>query len=253
MMKLSRIPFLVSLALVLTFSQTGLAAENPPAFNWTGPYIGAHIGYGWGNADTSFSPLPTADQFNNLAPTKLSPGPSGVVGGLQAGYNYQLGCFLVGIEADFSGSGMSGSQTVSPIAQNNGAPFSGALTAHQETNWFGTLRPRLGYTVMPTLLAYGTGGLAYGDVSYSANTDYRAGGGVFYPASFSKTRVGWTVGGGFEYAVSKNWTVKTEYLYMDLGSESAVANANIGMPPFQVGYSWKTTAQIINIGLNYKF
>jgi outer membrane immunogenic protein len=166
-----------------------------------------------------------------------------------------MGSFVIGIEADFSGSGISGSQTVSPIIQNDGTPFPGAgiLTAHQHTNWFGTLRPRLGYTVTPSLLVYGTGGLAYGDVSYSANTDFRPNGAAFYPASFSKTKVGWTAGGGVEYAILKNWTVKAEYLYMDLGSESVIANPGISLRPFRVGYEWETTANIFNIGVNYKF
>ena len=254
-MKLLRSKCLLSLVCVLIFGQTGRAADSASSFNWTGPYVGAHLGYGWGDADTSFSPLPTAARFSALAPTTLSPDPSGVVGGVQAGYNYQMGCFVVGIEADFSGSGMSGSQTVSPIIQNNGTRFPGAgfLTAHQETNWFGTLRPRLGYTVIPALLVYGTGGLAYGDVSYSANSDFRPNGAAFYPASFSKTKVGWTVGGGVEYAISKNWTLKAEYLYMDLGSESVSANPGITLPPFRVGYNWETTANIFNIGINYKF
>jgi len=254
-MKLLRVVCLLSLACVLIFGQTGLAAESASSFNWTGPYIGVHMGYGWGNADTSFSPRPSAAQFANMAPTTLNPDPSGVVGGLQAGYNYQMGCFVVGLEADFSGSGMSGTQTVSPIIQNNGVPWPGAgfLRSHQETNWYGTVRPRLGYTVMPTLLLYGTGGLAYGDVTYSANSDFRPSGAAFYPASFSKTKVGWAAGGGVEYALMKNWTVKVEYLYMDLGSESVVANPGVPLPPFQVGYKWDTTANLINFGLNYKF
>ncbi len=107
----------------------------------------------------------------------------------------------------------------------------------------------------PTLLVYATGGLAYGDVSYSANTNFV--GGEEFPASFSTTKVGWTLGGGVEYAVSKCWTVKAEYLYMDLGSESAIANPTLPYPPgypaFQEGYTWKTTANIFQIGMNYKF
>jgi outer membrane immunogenic protein len=166
-----------------------------------------------------------------------------------------MGCFVVGIEADFSGAGMSGTQTVTPIIQNNGSslPGGGSLTAHQDINWFGTVRPRLGYTVTPSLLVYGTGGLAYGNVSYSANTDFRPGFTAYYPASAGGTKVGWSVGAGVEYAVSKCWTFKTEYLHVDLGDESVVANPNITLPPFQVGYKFATTANIINFGVNYKF
>lgn len=254
-MKLLRVMCLLSWGCVLVFGQSSLAADRSSSFDWTGPYMGVHMGYGWGNADTSFSPRPTAAGFSDLAPATVSPDPSGVIGGGQAGYNYQTGSFVLGIETDFSGSGMSGTKTVSPIVQNNGDPFPGGglLRAHQETNWLGTLRPRLGCAVIPTLLIYGTGGLAYGDVSYSANTDYRPTGTAFYPASFSKTKVGWTAGGGVEYALFKHWTVKAEYLYMDLGNESFSANPGKALPPFQVGYRWETSANILKFGVNYKF
>jgi outer membrane immunogenic protein len=255
-MKSLRVMCFVSLACVLIFGHTVLAEDKAPSFNWTGPYVGLHVGNGWGNADTSFSPRPNAVSFADLAPTSLSPDPSGPFGGIQAGYNYQSGCFVVGIEADFSWSGMSGSQTVSPIIRNDGTPFAGGgvLSASEEIKWFGTLRPRFGYTVTPSLLVYGTGGLAYGDVSYSANTDFRPLFATFYPASVSSTKVGWTVGGGFEYAVAKNWTIKTEYLYMDLGDQSAIANPSTPVSvPYKVGYNWETKAHLVSIGLNYKF
>jgi outer membrane immunogenic protein len=254
-MKLFRILFLLSIGCVLISATTALAADSAPAFNWTGPYVGVHLGYGWGNADTRFTPLPTTAGFYNLAPTTLSPGPSGVTGGLQAGYNYQVGGFVFGIDADFSGTGMSGTKTVSPIIQSDGTPFpgSGFLRAHQDVNWYGTVRPRVGYAVIPTLLVYATGGLAYGDVSYSANTDFRPVGTTAYPASFSKTKAGWTVGGGIEYAVCTHWTVRAEYLYMDLGSESVHVSPSTVPLPYQVGYKWETTANVFNLGVNYKF
>ena len=249
-MKLSCLMSLLSLACVLIFSQTALAAEGAKCFDWTGPYAGVHLGYGWGDAATHVDPLPHNFVSPDQAPSTLNPGPAGIVGGVQAGYNYQLGRLVAGIEADFSGSAMSGSARVSPILFTDGSTVPGVVTAHEQTNWFGTLRPRLGYTVIPTLLIFGTGGLAYGKVSYSANTDF---GTETFPASFSKTEVGWAAGGGVEYAISKHWTVKAEYLYMNLGSESVIANPTIPNPPFQEGNSWKTTANIINFGVSYKF
>jgi len=77
---------------------------------------------------------------------------------------------------------------------------------------------------------------------------------IFYHASSSGANVGWTAGGGIEWAVSKCWSVKAEYLFMDLGSRSSVADSNIVLtPPTQVGYKWQSTANILNFGLNYKF
>jgi outer membrane immunogenic protein len=255
-MKLLRVKSLLLLAFILLSAQTVLAGGAPsPTFNWTGPYVGLHLGYGWGNADTNFYPLPDAGTFG-MSPAKLSPSPNGVQGGIQAGYNYQMGCFVAGIEADFSGSGMSDTKTFSPIIGTSGAPIpgGGALTSHESINWFGTLRPRLGFTVTPSVLVYGTGGLAYGNVSSSANTDLRPLLPIVYPASSSSTQVGWTAGGGVEWAISKCWTVKAEYLYMDLGSQSAVGNPNMPLSPaIQVGYKWNTTANILSFGVNYKF
>jgi len=242
-MKLSRLTCLLSLACVLVFSQTAPAGESAPSFNWTGPYVGVHLGYGQGDGVTTSTWLPAS-----VPPGfTLSPDPGGVVGGVQAGYNYQMGCFVVGIEADFSGSGMSGSQSISPYPGS----FNGTVgTAHENINWFGTLRPRLGYTVKPNVLIYATGGLAYGDVSYSANGYGPING---YPASLSTTKVGWALGGGVEYALSKCWTVKAEYLYMDLGSESAIAGSIPPIFPSHIIYDWQTTANIFQIGVNYKF
>jgi len=248
-MKLQRLTCLLSLACVLVFCQTAPAADSAPSFNWTGPYAGFHLGYGWGNADTYVDPLPPGIPGDQV-PSTLSPHPSGIVGGAQAGYNYQMGCFVVGIEADLSASGMSGSQNVSPIIFGGGVPVAGILSAQESINWFGTVRPRLGYTVKPNVLVYATGGLAYGDVSYSANTNFVV---QQFPASLSTTKVGWTLGGGVEYAVSKCWTVKAEYLYMDLGSESVIAGAIPPYAPLAEGYTWNTKANIFQIGMNYKF
>ena len=254
-MKSLRVEFVLLTAFLLLSVQTVIAADRAPAFNWTGPYVGLHLGYGWGNGDTNFSPLPDSDTFGML-PAKLSPRPSGVVGGVQAGYNYQIGRFVLGIEADFSGSAMSGSST-SAVIGTDGTPIAdvGPLTTHQTINWFGTLRPRLGYTITPTILLYGTGGLAYGNISSSAVTDLQPLlPNVVYRASSTGTNVGWAAGGGVEWAFSKCWSVKAEYLYMDLGSRSSVANASIALdPPTQVGYKWRTTANILNFGVNYRF
>ncbi len=240
-------------------SHTAYAAgqqPNPaPPFSWSGVYGGLHIGYGWGNADTKLTPGPSAAQFINLAPQTQSPDPEGVVGGGQIGFNWQRGILVLGVETDFSGSGMNGTKRISPIIQNNGTPFPGGgfIRVHQDTDWFGTLRLRAGATPIPKLLLYGTGGLAYGRVNYSANTVFLPVGTEQYPASFSKTKAGWTAGGGAEFALTKRWSVKAEYLYYDLGTESKTASPVPPLPPFSIKYKWETTAHILNVGLNFKF
>src|SRR5262249_30479031 len=149
-----------------TVQYKSVQTPPPPAFSWTGFYIGLHVGYGWGDGDTTFQPLPSAASFINLAPTTLTPKPSGVLGGAQLGYNYQMGPVVFGFETDFSGTGMHERVTTSPIIQNDGTAFPGAgfLTARQEINWFGTVRGRIGFTPFQRLLIYGTGGFAYGSI-----------------------------------------------------------------------------------------
>jgi outer membrane immunogenic protein len=227
----------------------------PPPGKWTGWYIGGHLGYGWGRANTSFTPLPSAAQFINLAPTTLRPDPRGIVGGGQIGYNYQKAPIVYGVEFSMSASNMNGTVTQTPIIQNNGSTFNGNLTAHQDTDWFGTLRWRFG--VLPTpnrrLMLYFTGGYAFGRVNYSANSDFRPQGTTQYPASFSKTKNGYTVGGGIEVAVSSNVSLKGEYLYYNLGNQSFTANPTPALPPFQVAYTWQTRAQTLTAGVNFHF
>jgi outer membrane immunogenic protein len=155
--------------------RTPFAAPAVSLYNWTGFYLGGNIGYGWGNGDTSFTPLPTAAGFINLAPTTLSVRPRGVLGGIQGGYNWQTAGFVLGLEADFQGASINGNTTTSPIIQFNGTPFGAgsSLSATEDLNWFGTVRGRLGFTPIDRVLIYGTGGLAYGNVTYSANSDFR--------------------------------------------------------------------------------
>lgn len=214
----------------------------------------APIGYGWGGADTTFSGLPNPVTFFSLATRTLDPDPKGIVGGGELGFNWQTGQMVVGLEADFDASDMNGSAVRSPILDVTGAPSpTGFLQASQKTDWFGTLRARVGFTPADRWLLYVTGGLAYARVNYSAVTDFRPAGNVFYAASVSETKVGWTLGGGTEWAVGGNWTTKLEYLYYDPGNETFVANPSIALPPFQVEYDSRTSAQIVRVGVNYKF
>jgi outer membrane immunogenic protein len=94
-------------------------------------------------------------------------------------------------------------------------------------------------------------------VSGLGETDFRLGmpTSVFfqYPASFSKTKTGWTAGGGVEVGISKRWSWKAEYLYYDLGRESFTANPVPANPPFQVAYRWETRAHTFTTGINFRF
>lgn len=230
-------------------------APAPPAsgYSWKGVYIGAHVGYGWGRAKTSFAALPTAAQFINLAPITLRNDPTGANAGAQAGYNWQSGKFVAGVETDFSWSRMRGTVVVVGITQNNGASWNGSLTAHQDTKWFGTLRPRAGFTPTSKIFLYGTAGLAYGHVNYFDNADFRPQGPIQYPAAANKTKTGWTAGGGVEVGINKHWSLKAEYLYYDLGKQSLTGSPVPANPPFQVSYTSETKAHTFNTGVNFRF
>lgn len=176
-------------------------------YNWTGAYVGINGGYGWGNSDRS-APFGTGT-FDTTG---------GVVGGT-LGYNYQMGQAVFGLEGDLDWSGMKGS-----------APCAGT-TCETRNDWLWTGRGRLGYAV-DRFLPFITGGAAAGNIK---NTITGVG-------EANDTKLGWTLGGGVEAALTGPWTAKVEYLYVDLGTGSTVGGADA---------SFKTN--IVRGGINYRF
>lgn len=232
-------------------------APAPPtagAYDWSGGYIGGHVGYGWGKGDTRFEPLPTAAAFINLQPQTVRVKPRGALGGVQAGYNWQFGNVVFGAEGSYAVANIKKTVIVNPIIQNNGTPFAGAgfLSAGQKIKWLGSLRPRLG-GAFGNVLVYGTAGFAFARINYAATTDFRPVGTTQYPAAFSNNTRGWTAGGGVEVGVKKKVSVKGEYLYYDFGSATATVSPTPALPPFQVMYTWQTKLHTFNFGVNFHF
>jgi outer membrane immunogenic protein len=219
-----------------------------PVSNWSGFYVGGNLGYGWGDGNTDFS-FPPVFGLNN---STLGARSTGITGGAQFGYNWQIGSLVTGLEADIQGSDIKGSARANPTFRGTGElDPDDVLSSEPKLSWFGTVRGRLGVTVTPDLLLYGTGGLAYGHVDASANWGFD---GVAAPASVSKTKVGWTAGAGAEWMFARNWSAKLEYLYIDLGSESAIGDFPPQIPPqFKGGYTWHTQENIARVGVNYHF
>jgi outer membrane immunogenic protein len=178
-------------------------AAYAPVPIWSGFYIGIHGGYGWGDAE-----------YNNNAPGYLIPGLAGTrfdheidggkVGG-HVGFNWQWNQIVLGLE---------GSGTYTEIERTVTSPFFGTDTFSTELRALGTITPRLGFAAGNALF-YVKGGVAFGDIETRA-TSFVAGAPVFVEAS--DTRVGWTVGGGLEYAVTPNWIFGIEGNYYDFGS-----------------------------------
>ena len=259
------------IALAMPATAADLPARMPvkalpivPVWSWTGFYIGGNIGYSWGQSktDATFTNAATGAVLGT-ASDKFDL--NGVIGGVQLGYNWQTGLWVWGIETDFQGSGEKGSTnflcgttgtTCSPgntAIPGGTAPVSASF--NQKIEWFGTLRGRVGYTVTPDILFYATGGLAYGSIKTDGVlTGYNAGG-IAVGTGFSNgtTKAGWTVGAGIEGRVSGNWTVKGEYLYMDLGTASGNAVTVGTLPLINLGYNSKITDHILRVGFNYKF
>jgi outer membrane immunogenic protein len=174
-------------------------AAPPPAlaFAWTGPYVGANLGYQWG----SLSPLAGE--------------PNGIAGGVQAGYNWQFGQFVVGGEADIQAS--AADET---------------FAAYKFSNpWFGTVRGRVGFSLSNVLL-YATAGLGFG-------------GGRLVIAGLTEeqTHVGWTGGGGIEFGLTPNWSAKAEYLYISLSDKTYVLS----------GTTTEIDSHLLRFGVNYRF
>lgn len=216
--------------------------------SWTGAYVGASVGSAWKNGETRENDVPP--YMETL--TNKSNADASFIGGVQAGYNYQADELIYGIEGDVSFGARSSWKTAlgTPVMYRNGAEQS-YLRSKADLNWFGTLRGRLGYAFTDQFMMYGTAGVAVGEVNIKSQGGYTASTALqfAYPSwasSKSFTRFGWTVGIGGEFAFAENWSLKGEYLRIDLGSKSF-------SPVNGVSMRQRTTADIVRLGLNYRF
>jgi outer membrane immunogenic protein len=209
------------------------AAASPSS--WTGLYAGGHVGGGW-------SPL---TYYDPAFPTwKLSHTPAGAIGGAQAGYNFQFGPWVIGVEGDVAWSGMK-----DRVIDNNppigAATFAGDIF-EAKVRWIGLVTGRLGYA-WDRLLIYAKGGAAWANSELHFQFVQVAG---FGPTKLRDTREGWTVGGGVEYAFAPHWSAKLEYNYVDFGRSGLVTYL-----PLPDGFV-ATFAQELHLakaGVNYRF
>lgn len=186
---------------------------GPPRYLWTGLYTGLHAGYGWG----------TSRQTDALGVTTGNYDTDGFIGGGTLGYNFQSGQIVWGLETDISYSDI------------NGTGFSGPFAYTSSIDWLWTVRGRVGVD-MNGWMPYITGGFAMADVE-ATSLD-----GAF---GRSDTKTGWTIGGGLEVKMDRNWSFKAEYLYVDLGS------VRVATPtPIKADFD---ETHIVRAGINYKF
>ena len=265
---------------------TSLSAGELPS--WTRFYAGLNVGYGFGGDEyvlNSGSPggfLTTgvnATIGNALLSTNNTGGvvsSSGVIAGGQVGYNRQVTPqFVFGVEADIQGSGLNGSGTLSGVGlrqvnatTNLGYVLSTRITENLSS--IGTARGRVGYLVAPTVMIYGTAGLAYGEknltatpsrVTFQVSPTYDYGStytSIFSQGSASNFAAGWTAGGGAEWMVAPNWSVKGEALYYNLGGLSASneeyrVDSSIPYAASVLNTQVKFEGIIARAGVNYHF
>jgi outer membrane immunogenic protein len=213
--------YLLAGVVVFSASSAALAADLQPAppevYDWTGFYLGLNAGVAWNNSSVDDS-VKTGDLPGDLArqlEDKIQGDQTAFTGGGEIGYNWQIDSVVVGVETDFNYLGFDQSK-------NRSRDIEGLGTVNSEltlkADWFGTLRGRLGYA-FDNFLIYGTGGLAYGHVDANGKINVDTGEGTdSWKGTTSNTNVGWTIGGGAEYAIDPNWTIGAEYLYVDLGN-----------------------------------
>ncbi len=195
-----------------------------PLFDWTGFYIGAHTGYGGGHSSaTLWDPVPTSVSGNY----------GGMIGGVQAGYNWRTASgLLFGVEADISFPNSLTSNSITAILSTPRNDFI------EDWDYVGTLRGRIGYAQGHWLL-YATGGLAYAGERFINMPN----GGL--EEKHIDRRIGWAAGAGVEYAIAPHWMLRLEYLYSQFG------RANVTFPS-GVQYTSTLDYHALRIGLNRK-
>lgn len=232
---------LVALGAINSASAADLPAKAPaygapavPAFTWTGFYVGLYAGYGWGTTtatDAGDSQTPPIPWY--VLGGQFSASPDGFIGGGQAGYNYQFGNFVAGVEIDVGYLGLEGSGVfLIP-------PFD--TFVRTSATWDATFRGRFGFAAGPSLF-YVTGGA----IVANFRSDVKSFGPFI--TDRTDTQWGWTIGGGWEYAFTPNWSFKVEYLYYDVGSEDVFLNNGT-----RSRFTIENTGNLARIGVNYRF
>jgi outer membrane immunogenic protein len=216
---------LLTSAALLTIS-AGSAFAAPPAFTWTGCYVGLHAGADWGQSTWSNYGSATMDT-------------NGAIGGAQAGCNYQVQSFVLGVEGEIWGSGLTGS--------TNFSDGEGTETLKTTSNFAGDLAARFGYAIDRALI-FGKVGVASADYRYTdVYTDTE--GVTIFDAQGHATHTGLLLGLGLEYAIDAHWSFKGEYDYINYASK----NVSFYEGGLFGSAAIHNTENIVKVGANYRF
>jgi len=231
-----------------------------PVYNWTGFYIGFNGGWGWSRASANIVQTGTPLDFN---PVEVSTKTNGAVFGGQIGYNYQFNSnWVVGVEGDFDGTGMSKSgSAVYPSLLAGAFGRNDAFSAEAKIRWLATVRGRLGYTWGPGMV-YITGGGAWEELEGNFLVSSNLATGTFgtsVAGSATSTKSGWTIGGGFQWMLTPSWIARAEYLYYSFNNNNNTLALTFPAPtqcatPCGVAVtSSNNNINVLRLGLDYKF
>lgn len=269
-----KIAALLGISLVAASWPAAARADDTGA-RFSGPSLGIHAGSASVRSEYSTQsncpPIAIDAVFCNAAPDPTAVNgaavdasgsgtmsPRGLTGGLQAGYNWQVGRTVYGGEIDFAVLDSSETRTAAGVFP---FPFLGtqySVTNKTTLNRMATLRARAGMTVTPQVLLYVTGGAALARVqvtgAYSDNAADITFPGGSGSASNSSVKAGWVIGGGAQWALDRRWSVKAEYLYADFGKTS-VAVPVTNTPAFAqtISSSSDVSMHLLRIGFDYRF
>lgn len=224
-----------------------------PVFSWTGCYIGVNAGGAWANQSANTND-PVINAFVNQAPDYVGVKGSSFIGGGQAGCNYEFPGtgFVVGVEGDFSGTNLSNTVTGPNDFLGGGPVGTGFVQFSRDVHWLASIRGRIGYAIIPTVMIYATGGGAISRASYTGFDVFDA-----CPncgsTSFSSTPAGWVAGGGIEWAFTNNWLLRGEFLHYSLAGSSSVAFFPGSNDPAANFHYNKLNINEARVGISYKF
>ena len=225
----------------------------PSTFSWTGPYVGGQIGYAWGDNAGAFS-YGTPDGLFGSQP--LVGDAQGIIFGGHVGYNHQIDNWVVGVEGSVDYTNLLKNEPLGFSPAGFAAFYSGGtVMANVQSDIQGAIRGRAGYAFGP-LLPFVAGGVAVADFKLQSNIgslNSNTGQPYFAAANDrSTTRLGWTLGGGADYAINNNWSVRAEYRYSDYGK---VSEAPTSFSTAGIDYAGERhlTQNQVQVGFNYKF
>jgi outer membrane immunogenic protein len=225
----------------------------PPPPSWTGFYVGGDAGAAWLSESATWNPLPDPVTFG-MFPNSANDRGVAFLGGAHAGYDYQaMPDWVVGVEGDWTWTKAGGTATQPWVTDPGLVVVSGSESVMSANlDWLASARGRIGYLVTPDVMAYATGGAAWAKINYSAvSTDPVTG----YSATTnsSSTQTGYAVGGGLEWMMTDNWTVRAEYLYYQFNKgPNVIAQAPGGFLPSN--FVWgNANISVARAGVSYKF